>query len=248
VNLAIPDPHLEIVEVPITGLQRDLYESVRVVREEEVRKLLKEQGLKQATGQVLNAILGMRQIVCDPRTFTMQDHGIVQSAKLTRLTRLLEDFENAGTQALVFSSFERMMPLFQDRTNTMGMSSEIISGKVDKRHRPRIVDDFRSGKTQVLFATLGTMNSSIDLFHAKAMVLYEPWWNPQKENQGIGRMVRRGQEDQTTVYRLVSSDTVERQLVKIQDRKLALVDAVFEEDLDALSSSLTEEDVVELFR
>ena len=75
--------------------------------------------------------------------------------------------------------------------------------------RDKEVEKFRCGETQVFFATLGAMNSSNDLYEAKALVLYDPWWNPQRENQGIGRMVRRGPEEETTVYRMFSPNDVE---------------------------------------
>lgn len=245
VQLNIPEPNKITLDVDIHGAQRDLYESVRVVQDKLVSELIKEKGLGGSQAVVIKAINAMRQIACDPGIYDLQPHKVEQSAKRDVLEKLLDEFQRNGTQAIVFSNYARMMPLFEQSADQYGLKHSVISGKV--KNRDPIVSNFREGKIQVLFATLGTMNSSIDLFNAKAMVIYEPWWNPQKESQGIGRMVRRGQEDETTVYRLFAKDTVERHLLKIQDDKLALVDAIFREDIEALQNGLSEEDVRQLF-
>lgn len=247
VALEVPTPDVQIIEVPIEGAQRDLYESVRVTQEKRVRELLEAKGLKRSTGQVLHAILGMRQIVCDPRIYTMQRHSVTATAKLNRLTSLIRDLKEQGKPTLVFSNFKAMIPLFQQAVEDLRLRFSTVTGSVPQATRQKEIKRFRDGKSDVFLATLGSMNSSVDLFEAKALVLYEPWWNPQKEKQGMGRMVRRGQQDDTTVYRFVTPNSVEMQLMAIQDRKLSLVDAVFNGDMMALSQRLTEEDIAKLF-
>lgn len=241
VNLKIPEPNIQVVEMTLTGAQQDLYESVNVVLQKKAREAIKELGVRRAGAMVLRALLGVRQIVCNPAIYKARSHDVTESCKTDALEVLLDEFRSTGKQALVFSTFEMLMPHFQTSAKRCGVASTVVTGKVTNRQTE--IDSFRAGDSQVLFATLQTMNASVDLYEAKALVLYEPWWNPHKEDQGIGRMVRRGQEDETTVYRLIAPDTVERHLLAKQNEKLALLDAVFEGNSDAFAQELTEEDI-----
>ena len=54
------------------------------------------------------------------------------------------------------------------------------------------------------------------------MILLDPWWNPAAEQQAIDRAHRIGQKVPVTVFRLVSTDTIEDQVVALQDSKREL--------------------------
>ncbi len=61
-------PLTEIVErVPLRGRQRALYESVRVAADKQVRRVLQRSGFAGAQIAVLDALLKLRQVCCDPR-------------------------------------------------------------------------------------------------------------------------------------------------------------------------------------
>jgi hypothetical protein len=58
----------EIVQrVELTGAQRDLYESVRLAMHERVRAEIADRGLARSQIVILDALLKLRQVCCDPR-------------------------------------------------------------------------------------------------------------------------------------------------------------------------------------
>jgi SNF2 family DNA or RNA helicase len=84
ISVSLP-PKTEIVEtVAIDGKQRDLYDSIRVSMSEKVRKALDERGLARSHIIVLEALLRLRQVCCDPRLLKLDDRTERPSAKLDR--------------------------------------------------------------------------------------------------------------------------------------------------------------------
>ena len=61
-------PKTEVIRrVQLQGQQRALYESVRVAADEQVRRVLKRQSFAGAQIAILDALLKLRQVCCDPR-------------------------------------------------------------------------------------------------------------------------------------------------------------------------------------
>lgn len=81
---------------------------------------------------------------------------------------------------------------------------------------------------------------------ADAVIIYDPWWNPSKENQAIDRAHRIGQLNSVSVFRVIARGTVEERIVVMQRRKQAISDLILESDKDIINT-LNEEDVNRLF-
>ena len=72
-----------------------------------------------------------------------------------------------------------------------------------------------------------------------------PWWNPAAEAQASDRAHRIGQDKQVTVYKLITSGTVEERVLGLQQGKRKLLEQVFEES-EAANLSLGVEDLRDL--
>lgn len=66
----------------------------------------------------------------------------------------------------------------------------------------------------------------LNLTNADYVFLLDPWWNRAAEEQAISRAHRIGQRRSVFVYRFISRDTLEEQILDMQDRKQSLIDAV----------------------
>ena len=64
---------------------------------------------------------------------------------------------------------------------------------------------------------------------ADVVVHFDPWWNPAAEAQASDRAHRIGQDKQVTVYKLITSGTVEERVLGLQQSKRKLLEQVFEE-------------------
>ncbi|HYD59538.1 MAG TPA: SNF2-related protein, partial [Noviherbaspirillum sp.] len=84
-------PRTDVIKrVQLQGHQRDLYESVRVAADEHVRRVLQRKGFAGAQITILDALLNLRQVCCDPyllKGTTLADN--MERAKLELLRDML---------------------------------------------------------------------------------------------------------------------------------------------------------------
>jgi len=60
--------------------------------------------------------------------------------------------------------------------------------------------------------------------------LFDPWWNVAAENQAIDRAHRMGQKNKVFSYRLITRNTIEEKILKLQAKKKKLFDSLIAAD------------------
>ena len=69
-------PRTEMIRwVEIEGGQRDIYESLRAVFDTKLRQALATQGVGRSQIMILDALLKLRQVCCDPRLVKLAAAG-----------------------------------------------------------------------------------------------------------------------------------------------------------------------------
>jgi SNF2 family DNA or RNA helicase len=63
----LPEKTETLLRVELTGAQADLYETVRATMDQKLREAIAKQGLARSQIMVLDALLKLRQVCCDPR-------------------------------------------------------------------------------------------------------------------------------------------------------------------------------------
>lgn len=59
----------------------------------------------------------------------------------------------------------------------------------------------------------------LNLVEADTVIHYDPWWNPAVENQATDRAYRIGQDKPVFVYKLIVENSIEEQILKLQEKK-----------------------------
>ena len=246
VALQLPEK-IEIVErVELAADQRDLYESVRVAVHEEVRREIERLGLARSRIAVLDALLKLRQVCCDPRLVKLAVAARAHSSvKLEWLIETLSQLVEEGRHALVFSQFTSMIDLMKPELDRAGIPYVELVGSTVDRATP--VRRFQSGEVPVFLISLRAGGTGLNLTAADTVIHYDPWWNPAVEQQATDRAHRIGQDKAVFVYKVVASGTVEEKILQLQARKAQLAGALFDA-ADTASLELRPEDVEELFR
>jgi TATA-binding protein-associated factor len=75
---------------------------------------------------------------------------------------------------------------------------------------------------------------------ADTVIFLEPDWNPFTDLQAMDRAHRIGQTKTVNVYRLITADTIEEKILKLQDRKRATAEAVVNTDNSTMYSMGTD--------
>jgi len=193
---------------------------------------------------VLEALLRLRQAAChvgllDP---DRRDEG---SAKLDVLLPLLEEIRESGHKALVFSQFTSLLAIVRERLDGQGTCYEYLDGRTRDR-KQRVARFQEDPDCPVFLISLKAGGLGLNLTAADYVFLLDPWWNPAVERQAVDRAHRIGQTRKVFAYRLITQDTVEEKVLRLQEQKRALAEAVIGGDRSALKD-LTREDLLALF-
>jgi SNF2 family DNA or RNA helicase len=221
-------PKTEIIRpIDLEGDQRDLYECIRLAVHSEVRHAIVNKGLAKSSLTVLDALLKLRQVCCDPQLLRVPAARAVKtSKKLEACIELIQLQLQQGRRILVFSQFERMLVRISEELLAHGLSHTMLTGKT--LNRQRRVDAFQNGEFDVFLISLKAGGTGLNLTRADTVVHYDPWWNAAAQAQATDRAHRIGQQRPVFVYNLIAAGSVEERIIELQRRKRQLAQSLFE--------------------
>ncbi len=239
-------PKTEIRQnVELSGAQRDLYETIRLAMHARVQAEVQSKGLSRAHIVILDALLKLRQVCCDPRLVKLEAaRKVSDSAKLELLMDLVPEMLAEGRKILLFSQFTSMLALIQERLAAESIPHVILTGDTTDRATP--IQSFQSGQVPLFLISLKAGGTGLNLTAADTVIHYDPWWNPAVETQATDRAHRIGQTKSVFVYKFITVGTVEEKILALQDRKRGLVEALLDEHRKD-TAQLTAEDLQVLF-
>jgi SNF2 family DNA or RNA helicase len=214
--------------------------------DERVRRAIAAKGLAASRITILDALLKLRQVCCDPALLPATEGvGAVESAKRQRLVEMLEALVAEGRRVLVFSQFTKMLDLIEADVRARGWGHVRLTGET--KDRAAVVRAFQEGTAPIFLISLKAGGVGLTLTAADTVILYDPWWNPAVERQAMDRAHRIGQTRAVFVHKLVVEGAVEAAIAELQAKKQALADALFDGPADG-PLALTEDDLAKLFR
>jgi superfamily II DNA or RNA helicase len=238
-------PKTEIVRpVELGGDQRELYESIRVAAHGDVRRAIREKGVQGATIAILDALMKLRQVCCDPRLVSVPSaRRVKESAKFELFFELLATQLGQGRRVLVFSQFTRMLDLLAQGLDERRITFVELTGATQDRQRA--VDRFEGREVDVFLISLKAGGTGLNLTSADTVVHYDPWWNAASQAQATDRAYRIGQTRPVFVYNLITTGTVEERMLQLQQKKSELARSLL--GGGPVKSPLSELEVDDLF-
>jgi len=240
----LPEKTEIVRRIELVGAQRDLYETVRLAMHERVRSEIAARGIARSQIVILDALLKLRQVCCDPRLLPSRLRKTAESAKLELLLDMLPQMVEEGRRILLFSQFTSMLALIAPALGELGIPFVVLTGEtVD---RAAVVKRFQNGEVPVFLISLKAGGTGLNLTAADTVIHYDPWWNPAVERQATDRAHRIGQDRHVFVYKLIGAGTVEEKIVELQARKGELAAAIFSQKASA-GARFAAEDIERLF-
>ncbi|WP_028103516.1 DEAD/DEAH box helicase [Pseudoduganella violaceinigra] len=239
-------PKTEMVrKVELSGAQRDLYETVRLAMDQKVREEIDRKGVARSQIVILEALLKLRQVCCDPRLVkSTKKAAATGSAKLIDLMQMIEDLLEEKRKILVFSQFTSMLELIEEELEARDIPYAILTGET--RDRGAQVAAFQQGAVPIFLISLKAGGVGLNLTAADTVIHYDPWWNPAAENQATDRAWRIGQDKPVFVYKLIAKGTLEEKIQLLQQKKSDLAQSVLAEG-ESQKMALTQEDLQQIF-
>ena len=227
----LPPKHTILRRITLAPEQRELYETIRAAMHAKVADGIAARGVGQSHILVLDALLKLRQVCCDPRLLKLPT-GAPGSSKLDDLLEMVTEMIAEGRRILLFSQFTSMLDLMKPALTEAGVPFVELRGDTADRAEP--VRSFEAGEVPLFLISLKAGGRGLNLTSADTVIHYDPWWNPAVEDQASDRAHRIGQTKSVFVYKLIAADTVEERIVDLQERKAALATLALSADGMAL--------------
>ena len=227
--------------------QAELYAALARKLREQVLADVDEKGLAKSQMSILDALLKLRQICCHPRLLKLDLPGFsnnLPSGKFDAFKDMIMEIVEGGHKVLVFSQFVQMLHIIRQWLEFEKMPFCYLDGASKDRFEQ--VDRFNnSPDIPVFLISLKAGGTGLNLTSADYVIHYDPWWNPAVESQATDRTHRIGQTRQVFSYKLICENTVEEKILKLQEAKRGVADAIIPGQ--DTWKSLTREDLEMLF-
>lgn len=149
---------------------------------------------------------------------------ITSSGKMMLLDQLLVKLRKDSHRVLIFSQMVKMLDILSDYLQLRGYQFQRLDGTIAAGPRRVAIDHFNAPNSEDFCFLLSTRAGGlgINLMTADTVILFDSDWNPQADLQAMARAHRIGQTKPVSIYRLVSKETVEEEVLERARNKLML--------------------------
>ncbi len=240
----LPEKQESVLVCEPTPAQAKIYAKLRNHYRSEILSAIEADGLGRSKIKVIEGLLRLRQVACHPALVGEPKAG---SGKLESMIERLSEVVSEGHKALVFSQFTKFLALIQERLNAIGIDPISLTGSTPLAKRKEHVETFQSpGGPPVFLISLKAGGVGLNLTAADYVFIMDPWWNPAAEAQAMDRAHRIGQTKTVFAYKLICKDTIDEQVLKLQDSKKDLA-RIIEHGTTSTIASLSRADLEALF-
>ena len=134
----------------------------------------------------------------------------------------------SGHKALIFSQFVDHLTIIKKFFDEKGYKYQYLDGSTTIRARNKAIKDFQNGEGDFFLISLKAGGQGINLTAADYVIHMDPWWNPAVEDQASDRAHRIGQTKPVTIYKLITTNTIEEKIVQLHSKKKDLADGLLD--------------------
>lgn len=229
----LPGKTEKILRVEMSAMQQKMYKAI----------LSRNYATLSAAGaaqvSLLNIAIELKKVSNHPYLFdgsepATTDRGeilkglIMNSGKMVLLDKLLTRLKKDGHRVLIFSQMVRMLDILSDYMTMRGYVYQRLDGMVSSDNRRKAIERFNAEDSPDFAFLLSTRAGGlgINLETADTVIIFDSDWNPQNDLQAMARAHRLNSKRHVNVYRLLTKDTVEEDVIERAKRKMVLEYAI----------------------
>ncbi len=248
----LPEKTETVIYAKMEGEQQKLYKANLAKAKLEIGREIKEGGFESNKIAILALLTRLRQICCHP-ALCYEDYR-QGSNKLDACIEIIEEAISGGHKLLVFSQFTSMLEIIEGELRNKKIAYYKLTGSTSKEKRAQLVEDFNNVSEElqeneehvkVFLISLKAGGTGLNLTAADVVIHYDPWWNIAAQNQATDRAHRIGQQKKLQVYKIIAEGTIEEKILKLQESKQDLAEAIVTENHNFITS-LSGKDLMEL--
>jgi chromodomain-helicase-DNA-binding protein 1 len=230
----LPPKTEKIIRVELSDVQLEYYKNILTRNYAALNE-----GSKGQKQSLLNIMMELKKASNHPYMFPNAEEKILKgeerrdqmlkgliasSGKMMLLDRLLSKLKKDNHRVLIFSQMVKMLDILGDYLQLRGYAFQRLDGTMASGSRRLAIDHFNADESQDFCFLLSTRAGGlgINLMTADTVIIFDSDWNPQADLQAMARAHRIGQKKPVSVYRLVSKETVEEEILERARNKLML--------------------------
>ena len=241
----LPDKTTTVLNNEMGEEQRNIYINYLIRAKQDLSEKIELDGYEGSRMQILAALTRLRQICCHPSLF-IKDYK-EGSSKLEQCMEIIQTGIEGGHKILLFSGYTSMLEILEKELIQANIKYFKLTGSTKVEERINLVDEFNDNpEIKVFLISLKAGGTGLNLTGADMVIHYDPWWNISTENQATDRAYRIGQKNNVQVYKLITKNSIEEKIYKLQEKKAKLADQMLDTNTTFISK-LSREEIMELF-
>jgi DNA excision repair protein ERCC-6 len=220
----LPKKSEQVLFCKLSRFQRLRY--MRYLESDTVSKILNGKYQVLAGIDILRKICNHPDLLEDSKS--VPDYGSAsRSGKLLVVEALLNMWLQQKHRVLLFCQTRQMLDLVERFVSTKNFKYLRMDGNTPIPSRSKMVDSFNGDESFFVFLlTTKVGGLGINLTGANRVIIFDPDWNPSTDMQARERAWRLGQKKSVTIYRLMTSGTIEEKIYHRQIFKQFLTNKI----------------------
>lgn len=153
---------------------------------------------------------------------------LFHSWKIPMLTAILDESRNVCDSVLVFSQSITTLDYLENILRMQKRTVQRLDGSTPMNSRQAMVKDFNKNGAEVFLISTTAGGLGLNITGANRVIIFDFKFNPQQEQQAVGRAYRLGQTKPVFVYRFVCGGTFEETQLSRSIFKMQLADRVID--------------------
>lgn len=162
-----------------------------------------------------------------PKTLSkwkLGDEKFLDSGKVIELGKILQHIiDNKEEKVLIFSLFTQVLDILERVLSIFNYKFARLDGNTPVQERQDLIDLFnQDDKIHIFLISTKAGGVGINLVAANHVIMFDQSFNPHEDKQAEDRAHRVGQTKEVKVYRLISDETIEKNIFSVARNKLEL--------------------------
>ncbi|KAI0889258.1 P-loop containing nucleoside triphosphate hydrolase protein, partial [Annulohypoxylon maeteangense] len=230
----LPPKTEKIIRVELSDVQLEYYKNILTRNYAALNE-----GNNGQKSSLLNIVMELKKVSNHPYMFPGAEEKVLNgserredqikgliasSGKMMLLDQLLAKLKKDNHRVLIFSQMVRVLDILGDYLRLRGYQFQRLDGTIGAGPRRLAINHFNAEESSDFCFLLSTRAGGlgINLMTADTVIIFDSDWNPQADLQAMARAHRIGQKKPVTVYRLVSKETIEEEVLERARNKLLL--------------------------
>ena len=197
---------------------------------------------------VFSYLTKLRQLCLDPSLIL--DDYVGRSAKIEAALNIVNMAIAENRKVLIFSQFTSVLQKLGDELSEKNIGYLYLDGSTKANKRVEMVKEFNeSEELKIFLISLKAGGTGLNLTSSDLVLHFDPWWNPAIEDQATDRAHRIGQQNIVEVIKLIAKNSVEENIIRLQEDKRELINKVIngEEIGSNVIGKLSRDEIIDLF-